>query len=73
MAHSVKQCLAVAQCARRKDRVGAIHARIVRRHKDALHKLSTGLVTEHGAISVGNVNTGSLARTGMVKSVLDVG
>ena len=35
--------------------------------------LSTRLVKQHGAIFVGNVNAGSLAKTRMAKSVLDAG
>ena len=65
--------LAVAQRANKKDRVKAIHAKIANRRKDFLHKLSTVLVTEHGAIFVGNVNASGLAKTRMAKSVLDAG
>lgn len=65
--------LAVAQRANKKQRVKAIHAKIANRRKDALHKLSTVLVNEYGAIFVGNVNASSLAKTRMAKSVLDAG
>jgi len=65
--------LAVAQRAGKKARVRAIHARIANRRKDFLHKLSTRLVTGHGAIFVGNVNAAGLAQTRMAKSVLDAG
>ncbi|KWA84018.1 transposase [Burkholderia ubonensis] len=65
--------IAVAQRANKKQRVRAIHAKIANRRKDALHKLSTALVHEYGAIFVGNVNTVGLAQTRMAKSVLDAG
>ncbi len=65
--------LAIAQRAGKKRRVNAIHAKISNRRKDHLHKLSTGLVRNHSAIFVGDVNAQALARTGMAKSVLDAG
>jgi putative transposase len=67
------QALAVAQRANKKERVKAIHAQIANRRKDFLHKLSTRLVKQHGAIFVGNVNAAGLAQTKMAKSVLDAG
>ena len=65
--------LALAQRAGHKDRTKAIHAKISNRRKDFLHKLSTRLVKEHGAIFIGNVNAAGLAKTNMAKSVLDAG
>jgi putative transposase len=65
--------LAIAQRARKTARTRAIHTKIANRRKDFLHKLSTKLVTEHGAIFVGNVNAAGLAKTRMAKSVLDAG
>lgn len=65
--------LAVAQRANKGRRVKAIHAKIAHRRKDFLHKLSTRLVKDNGAIFVGNVNAGGLAKTRMAKSVLDAG
>jgi putative transposase len=65
--------LAVSQRANKKDRVKAIHAKIANRRKDFLHKLSTQLVKNHGAIFVGNVNASGLAKTKIAKSVLDAG
>ena len=65
--------LAVAQRANKKQRVKAIHAKIANRRKDALHKLSTQLVNEYGAIFIGGVNAAGLAKTRMAKSVLDAG
>jgi IS605 OrfB family transposase len=65
--------LAVAQRAHRKARVRALHAKIVNRRKDALHKLSTAQVHAHRAIFVGDVNAQALTQTRMAKSVLDAG
>ena len=65
--------LAVAQRAHKKNRVKSIHAHIANRRKDFLHKLSTRLVSQNGAIFVGNVNAAGLAKTKMAKSVLDAG
>lgn len=69
----LEPALAVAQRAGKKQRVKALHAKIAARRKDALHKLSTTLVREYGAIFVGNVNAAGLAKTRMAKSVLDAG
>ncbi|WP_336601635.1 transposase [Paraburkholderia bengalensis] len=65
--------LGKAQRARKKTRVRALHAKIKNSRKDRLHKLSTALVKEYGAIFIGNVNASALARTRMAKSVLDAG
>jgi IS605 OrfB family transposase len=65
--------LALAQRARKKRRVAAIHAGIANRRHDFLHKLSTKLVREFDLIAVGNVNAAGLAKTSMAKSVLDAG
>lgn len=65
--------LAIAQRARKQHRVKALHAKIANRRKDALHKFSTTLAREYGAIFIGNVNAAGLAQTGMAKSVLDAG
>lgn len=70
---SAEQPLATAQRARKKARVKAIHAKVKNRRADFLHKLSTRLVRENGAIFVGNVNASGLAKTSMAKSVLDAG
>jgi len=69
----LEPALAVAQRAKNKHRVKAIHAKIANRRKDHLHKLSTRLVRENGAIFVGNVNAAGLAKTKMAKSVMDAG
>ena len=65
--------LALAQRANNKQRAKAIHAQIANRRKDFLHKLSTELVKNNGAIFVGDLNAAGLAKTKMAKSVLDAG
>ena len=65
--------LGAAQRAGKKARVRALHAKIENSRKDQLHKLSTALVKEYGAIFIGNVNASALAKTRMAKSVLDAG
>ena len=65
--------LGIAQRARKKKRVKAIHAKIKHRRKDALHKFSTQLVNDNAAIIVGDVSSTKLVKTKMAKSVLDAG
>lgn len=43
------------------------------RRKDALHKFSTSMVEQYGAIYIGDVSSTKLAKTRMAKSVLDSG
>lgn len=43
------------------------------RRKDALHKFSTAMVEQYGAIYIGDVSSTKLAKTRMAKSVLDSG
>lgn len=70
---NLEPALAAAQRANKKDRVKALHAKIANRRKDALHKLSTMLVSGYGAIFIGDVNASGLAKTRMAKSVQDAG
>lgn len=65
--------LATAQRANKKNRAGAIHAKIKNRRADALHKYSRKLVNENAAIFVGDVSSTKLVKTKMAKSVLDAG
>lgn len=69
----LEEKLAMAQRARNKRQVKAIHAKIKNRRKDALHKFSCRLVSQHGEIYVGDVSPTKLAKTRMAKSVLDAG
>ncbi|MFT2112756.1 RNA-guided endonuclease InsQ/TnpB family protein, partial [Marinomonas sp. 2405UD68-3] len=65
--------LGLAQRARNKKRVKAIHAKIKNRRRDSLHKYSRELVENNAVIVVGNVSSLGLAKTKMAKSVLDAG
>ena len=65
--------LGIAQRAKKKKRVKAIHAKIANQRKDALHKFSTALVRENAAIFVGDVASSKLVKTKMAKSTLDAG
>lgn len=65
--------LGIAQRARNKHRIKAIHAKIKNRRHDSLHKYSRKLVNENAAIFVGDVNSKALVKTKMAKSVLDAG
>lgn len=63
--------LAIAQRARKKKRVTAIHAKIKNVRKDFNHKETTKLVNNYGKIFVGDVSPSKLKRTRFAKSVSD--
>jgi IS605 OrfB family transposase len=69
----LEPALARAQRARKTRRARSIHTKVSNRRKDFLHKLSTRLVKDYGALFVGNVNAAALAKTRQAKSVLDAG
>ena len=66
-----EQKLGIAQRARNKKRVHALHAKIANSRKDHLHKASTMLVKENALIVIGNLSAAKLVKTKMAKSVLD--
>ena len=68
-----EQQLGIAQRARNKKRVRALHAKIANCRKDHLHKASTMLVKNNALIVVGNLSAAQLVKTKMAKSVLDTG
>ena len=68
-----EQKLGMAQRARNKKRIKAIHAKIRNSRQDHLHKASTMLVKNNALIVVGNLSAKSLVKTKMAKSVLDTG
>lgn len=70
---SLQAKLGKAQRARNKKRVKAIHAKIKNKRLDTIHKFTTKLVNNYGAIFVGDVDSSKLAKTKMAKSVLDSG
>lgn len=65
--------LGKAQRANKKDRVRAIYAKIKNSRQDAIHKFTTAMVENYGAIFVGDVSSTKLVKTKMAKSVLDSG
>ena len=66
-----EQKLGIAQRAKNKKRVRALHAKIKNCRKDHLHKESSKLVKQHAMIVVGNLSAAKLVKTKMAKSVLD--
>ena len=68
-----EQKLGIAQRARNKKRVRALHAKIANSRKDHLHKASTALVKNNALIVVGDLSAAKLVKTNMAKSVLDTG
>lgn len=69
---TLEKKLAVAQRAKNKQRVRAIHDKIKNTRNDFQHKESTRLVKLAKFIAVGDVSSQKLAKTKMAKSVLDV-
>ena len=70
---SHEKALGIAQRAKKKKRVKAIHAQIKNQRKDALHQFSTQLVKNNAAIFVGDVASAKLVKTKMAKSTLAAG
>ena len=68
-----EQKLGIAQRARKKSRVRAIHAKIKNARNNQLHQFSTELVKAYAAIVIGNVSSKALAQTKLAKSILDAG
>ena len=66
-----EEALARAQRAKKKDRVRAIHAKIANQRKDALHKFSHAMVSQYGAIFVGNISSQWMLKTSSAKGTLD--
>ena len=65
--------LAKAQKANKTKLIKTIHAKIKNKRNDAIHKFTTKMIKNYGAIFVGDVSSSKLARTRMAKSVLDTG
>ncbi len=65
--------LAMAQRARKKRRVTALHAKIKNARKDWAHKKTTEMVRRAQLIVVGDVSSSRLAKTRMAKSIYDAG
>jgi len=67
------QQLATAQRANKTKQIKSIHARIKNSRNDAIHKFTTHIATNYGAIFIGDVSSNKLVKTKMAKSVLDSG
>lgn len=65
--------LGIAQRAKNKKLVRAIHAKIKNKRKDTIHKFTSNLVNNYGAIFVGDIKSKNLTKTKMAKSVNDSG
>ncbi len=65
--------MAKAQRANKTHLIKTIHARIKNSRQDALHKFTTTMAENYGAIFVGDVSSRKLVKTRMAKSVLDTG
>jgi len=65
--------LAIAQRARNRKRVKAIHQKIKNIRADHLHKASARIANDNAVIVVGNVSSSRLAKTKMAKSIYDAG
>ena len=66
-----EEALARAQRAKKKDRVRTIHAKIANQRKDALHKFSHAMVSQYGAIFVGDISSQWMLKTSSAKGTLD--
>ena len=64
-----EQKLGIAQRARNKKRVRALHAKIANSRKDHLHKASTKLVNENALIIVGDLSAKKLVKTKMAAAI----
>jgi putative transposase len=56
---------------RAKLRVAHVHRRVANKRRDFLHKLTTGIVNEAGAVCIEDLNVRGLARTKLAKSIYD--
>lgn len=67
--------LAIAQRAKNKQRIKAIHAKIKNTRKDLIHKFTTQLVKDNALIVVGDVKSNSFTskKTKLAKSTYDAG
>jgi putative transposase len=69
----IEQKVAKAQRRGHKRQAKRLQRDAANRRKDALHKFSTAMVRDYGAIYIGDVSSTKLAKTRMAKSVLDSG
>ena len=71
--HQYAEKLAIAQRAKNKKRVKAIHAKIKNTRKDLTHKFTNKLVKANSLIVVGKIKSTSFTKGKLAKSVYDAG
>ena len=73
LTHQYAEKLAIAQRAKNKKRVKAIHAKIKNTRKDLTHKFTNKLVKANSLIVVGEIKSTSFTKGKLAKSVYDAG
>ena len=73
LTHQYAEKLAIAQRAKNKKRVNAIHAKIKNTRKDLTHKFTNKLVKANSLIVVGKIKSRSFTKGKLAKSVYDAG
>ena len=73
LTHKYAPKLGIAQRAKNKKRVKAIHAKIKNTRTDLIHKFTTKLVKDNNAIIVGKLQSKSFTSSKLAKSVYDAG
>jgi|SRR5882672_281041 len=68
---SEQQLATVHRARKTPKRLRTIHAKIVNRRKDFLHKESINIVKKYGLIVIGDISPSTLVKTRLAKSVLD--
>ena len=73
LTHQYAPKLGMAQRAKNKKRVKAIHAKIKNTRQDLIHKFTTTLVITNKILIIGKLQSKSFTRTKLAKSVYDAG
>ncbi|MGP5057869.1 RNA-guided endonuclease InsQ/TnpB family protein [Psychrobacter celer] len=73
LTHQYAEKLAIAQRAKNKKRVKAIHAKIKNTRQDLIHKFTSKLVKANNLIVVGKIKSTSFTSSKLAKSVYDAG
>jgi putative transposase len=69
----IEQRIAISQRANHKRKTRKLHAKAKAQRNDFLHKASTELVRQYGAIFIGNIKPSAIAKTSMSKTSFDAG
>ncbi|WP_299331358.1 transposase [uncultured Psychrobacter sp.] len=73
LTHQYAEKLAIAQRAKNKKRVRAIHAKIKNTRQDLIHKFTSKLIKANSLIVVGQIKSTSFTSSKLAKSVYDAG